>query len=200
MRSIFRGMGEVRYQAGDRIVKSIFQQFNDINSSEHIENRVVILDELFSTRIRQIDGDEGLESICEILLLNATILKMDELKSMSCNKISELIDEISNEYKAKHERDCHSFVTKYLFWSVYAFQDSMKNSDFFIYDGLVSRNIKYYRKTNEKEFYTRYYNKLKDKQREMIKQDAKYECNRELDLRLWNDQKQKESDNINLCT
>ncbi|MDA0617437.1 MAG: hypothetical protein O3A66_01785, partial [Proteobacteria bacterium] len=67
MQSIVRGMNykdSIRYKAGDIIVKNIFTCFNDISSKEHIANRIIILDELFSTNIRRFSGDAGLKHIC----------------------------------------------------------------------------------------------------------------------------------------
>ncbi|MDA0617476.1 MAG: hypothetical protein O3A66_01990, partial [Proteobacteria bacterium] len=99
-------------------------------------------------------------------------------------------DKIIIEYHAKGYPRCMSFVTKYLFWSVYAFADNHDDyKNFFIYDRLVARKIKLSTPTSNVGFYKKWHGKM-----QKIKEKNGFKDNREMDLELWSNQKATETE------
>lgn len=176
---------DIRYQAGDRLTKNVFICFNDVSKLEDIENRVIILDQLFSTNIRRFSGDLGLKCICDILLSKKDYLSFNVLKDKSVDDISDIVDGVIKDYHSKGYPRCSSFITKYLFWSVYALASEPNDyKNFFIYDRLVAKKIKFSFDTRNTGFYKKWY-----KQMQQIKERNGALDNRKMDLDLWSEQK-----------
>ena len=176
-----------RYISGDVIVKTIFLNFKDADNEHHIGNRIIVLNKLFSTHL----SNKGIETIVKFLCEKHNDLA--QINNKSIEEISNLVDEISNHHKGHNKKHCFSFVTKYLFWHVYAMQNQTidgenYNDKFFIFDNIVADEIKF-RKHNGAGFYKRWYDACMKRQ----KNDHKLTKlnNRDFDLRFWNAGKAK---------
>jgi hypothetical protein len=173
-----------RYKAGDEIVKMIFCQCNKLDEKSHIANRVIILDELFSTNIRRFKSDGGIDAIIKILCSNSQ--KYQNLDNMNIDDISDLIDGMLNQYK--HEtmhlgnKGCTSFLTKYLFWHSYSIEEKYDDK-FFIYDRIVAKEIGFKIQTSVKGFYKEWYTAMNEAKKIPCLESKN---NRDVDLHYWN--------------
>ncbi len=139
---------------GEKILKEVFEKYNN-GSYEHVMIKAIVLDKIYSTRIRYVDFPFIVQNIVDNHekieeLLNEGTRKYELFDLIAKNKYSVAIVEENCEIKDqdyKNAYNAYSFATKYLSFikpDLYPIMDSYSRT-------LLSEYIEKYKEEYKKE-------------------------------------------------